>query len=158
MQIGVSGHQDRTGIAWSWVARSVRSELANLQGVSKVLSSLATGSDQVFACAAIDLHIPVVAVLPVEGYERYFKGRELANYQLLLEQCEVIQLTCKGDPEHAFFNAGKFVVDNTEMLFAIWDGQAAEGLGGTADIVSYALTHSRKIIHLNPITQEVIVI
>lgn len=122
---------------------------------SKAYSSLATGSDQVFAEAAINLEIPVVAVLPFEGYERYFRGSDLADYRRLLAQCEVIQLGWKGDPERAFFEAGKFVVENCEMIFAIWDGEGAEGLGGTADIVAYASRLSRKIIHIDPIAQRI---
>jgi hypothetical protein len=58
----------------------VRSQLSNFMEASKAYSSLATGSDQVFAEAAINLEIPVVAVLPFEGYERYFRGSDLADY------------------------------------------------------------------------------
>ena len=87
MQIGVSGHQDRGGINWSWVAQAVQNQFKNLQGVTKALTSLAAGSDQVFARAAIDEQIPVLAVLPIEHYEDYFHGDDLINYRLLLKQC-----------------------------------------------------------------------
>jgi len=155
MQIGVSGHQTRPAIDWHWVARVVRSELAKAGEVAKALTSLAPGSDQVFANAAISLGIPVVAVLPLEGYERYFQGEGLADYRRLLGRCEQIQLGWKGEPERAFFEAGKFIVDSCDVLFAIWDGAASEGLGGTADIVDYALAKSRRIIHINPIAKKV---
>lgn len=155
MQIGVSGHQDRSGIDWSWVPQSLRIQFKNLRGVTKALSSLAAGSDQVFARVAIDQQISVLAVLPVEGYEHYFHGVDLTNYRSLLAQSDVIQLNSKGDAGRAFFEAGKFIVDNTDILFAIWDGQAAEGFGGTADVVAYALKCSRKIVHINPIAKEV---
>jgi hypothetical protein len=155
MHVGVSGHQHRPGIDWSWVNRAVRSQLSNFMGATKAYSSLATGSDQVFAEAAIHLKIPVVAVLPLEGYERYFEGSDLADYRRLLAQSEVVQLGWNGDPERAFLEAGKFVVENCEVLFAIWDGEGAEGLGGTADIVAYASRLSRTIIHINPIAQRI---
>ena len=155
MHVGVSGHQRRPGIDWSWVSGAVHSQLSNLVGVTKAYSSLATGSDQVFAETAINLKIPVVAVLPLEGYERYFRGADLADYRRLLDLCEVTQLGWKGDPERAFLGAGKFIVENCDVLFAIWDGESAEGLGGTADIVAYASRLSRTIIHIDPITQRI---
>jgi hypothetical protein len=155
MQIGVTGHQERPGIDWLWVAQTVHAELARADRVTKALSSLAAGSDQVFATAALSLGIPVLAVLPLEGYERYFHGEGLANYRQLLDKCESIQLTWKGAPERAFFEAGKYVVRHCDTMFAIWDGAPAEGLGGTADIVHYAAKCGRRIIHINPLARRV---
>ena len=155
MRIGVSGHQQRPGIDWSWVAYAVRSVLTKAHDVTKAYSSLAVGSDQIFADAAIALGIPVVAVLPLAGYERFFQGEGLAEYRRLLNQCEPIQLTWDGDSEGAFFEAGKFVVEHSDTLVAIWDGAASEGLGGTADIIDYASMRSVKIIHINPIAKKI---
>jgi|SRR5258705_9906335 len=133
MQVGVSGHQHRAGIDWSWVAQAMRAQLSNLRQAKRIFSSLATGSDQIFTEVAIGFGLPATAVIPLEGYERYFQASDLAAYRRLLAQCDVVQLDWKGEPEQAFFNAGKFVVENCETLFAIWDGAEAEGLGGTAD-------------------------
>jgi len=156
MNVGVTGHQERSGIRWSWVQRAIRIELSNAGYVQKALSSLAAGSDQVFAQVAITLGIPVVAVLPLEGYERFFNGPTLANYRRLLRRCEVMQLTWKGDPERAFFEAGKFIVDNCDMLFAVWDGARAEGLGGTGDVVSYANRKNRHVVDIDPFKKAVL--
>jgi hypothetical protein len=156
MNIGVTGHQHRAGIDWPWVKQAIRAQLANLRSAKRVFSSLATGSDQIFAEVAIGLSLPVTAVVPLEGYERYFEaGDDLAGYRRLLAQCDIIQLDWKGDPERAFFDAGKFVVENCETLFAIWDGGEAEGLGGTADVVDYAAKHARKIVHIDPIAKTI---
>jgi hypothetical protein len=155
MQVGITGHQEREGIQWSWVDAAVRVELRKLTNVQKAFSSLAAGSDQVFAEAAIGLRIPVVAVMPLEGYERFFDGAALTNYQRLLGECQVIQLRWNGDPEQAFFEAGKFIVDQCDLLFAVWDGASAEGLGGTGDVVSYARQKHRPVMHINPLTHTV---
>ena len=40
------------------------------------------------------------------------------------------------------------------MCFLRWDGTASEGLGGTADVVGYAKSFGRVIIHINPVTAE----
>lgn len=93
--------------------------------------------------------------MPFEGYSRLFEGRALSEYLRLLAQCEVIQLQWDGDSERAFFEAGKFIVDDCDLLFAVWDGAVAEGLGGTGDVVDYAQTKACPILHINPITENV---
>jgi hypothetical protein len=157
MKVGVTGHQAREGIEWSWVERIVRAELIKLGRIDKAFSSLAAGTDQLFAKAALHLSIPVTAVIPIEHYEQFFEGEALANYFRLLALCD--QLALKGpvdDPDKAFFAAGTFVADSCDLLFAVWDGQPAEGFGGTADIVDYARRVHRRVLHINPITQAVI--
>jgi hypothetical protein len=155
MKIGITGHQKREGIQWPWVRETICAELCRVGNVTQALSSLAAGSDQEFADAAISLGIPVMAVIPLEGYERFFKGLDLLSYQQLLNQCKIVQLRWQGDPEHAFFEAGKFIADQCDVLFAVWDGEKAEGLGGTGDIVDYARQNKRPIIHIEPFSMTV---
>ncbi len=155
MKVGITGHQEREGIEWPWVADAIRRELARIENVQKALSSLAAGSDQVFAEVALSLGIGLVAVVPLEGYERFFQKRSRENYQRLLDASEVVRLGWRGEPELAFFEAGKFIVENCDELFAVWDGQSAEGLGGTGDVVTYARRVGRPIIHINPCTETV---
>jgi hypothetical protein len=50
----------------------------------------------------------------------------------------VTRLDYAEPTEEAFLAAGKSVVDNCQVLIAVWDGKPARGLGGTADIVRYA--------------------
>jgi hypothetical protein len=155
MRVGITGHQEREGIQWPWVRHTVRVELNKLKDVRGTFSSLAMGSDQLFAEVAIDLGLPVTAVLPLEGYERFFREGGLLNYRRLLGQCERMQLRWKGDPKRAFFEAGKYIVNQCDYLFAVWDGAPADGLGGTGDVVDYAQRKHRPTIHINPITEVV---
>jgi len=157
MKVGVTGHQAREGIEWSWVERVVWAELIKSGRIDQAFSSLAAGTDQLFAEAALHLSIPVTAVIPLEHYEQFFKGAALADYVRLLALCD--RLTLKGpadDPDKAFFAAGTFIVDSCDLLFAVWDGEPAEGFGGTADIVDYARRVHRRVLHINPITEAVI--
>lgn len=151
MKIGITGHQEREGIDWSWVKDTISAELRSLSKVDQALSSLAAGSDQVFAGAAISLGIPVTAVIPLDGYEQFFKGSSLAVYRRLLSQCKIVHLTGERDPEKAFLKAGQFIVDQCDLLMAVWDGGKADGKGGTGDIVEYAHEVGRTVIHINPI-------
>jgi hypothetical protein len=155
MQVGITGHQQRQGIDWHWVEATLCVELSKLQGVKEALSSLATGADQAFARAAISLGIPVVAVIPVRNYERFFTEIDRIEYEHLLQKSRVKDLGWTGEDQVGFFSAGRFIVDHTDLLFAVWDQQSSRGIGGTGDVVRYARNISRKIIHLNPITRRV---
>jgi hypothetical protein len=123
--------------------------------VKKAFSCLAAGSDQVFAEAALSIGLSVVAVIPLDGYEESFDERALANYRRLLRVCEQRELHYCGNAESAFLEAGKFVVTASDLLFAVWDGENAEGLGGTGDVVRYARSLGRPVLHINPITERV---
>lgn len=154
-RVGVTGHQDRDGIDWSWVRRTLREALVTYSA-TEALSSLAQGTDQLFAEVALELDIPVRAIVPLGAYESFFKDSAvLANYRRLLGQARRTDLELHFPPERAFFEAGKFVVDECQVLLAVWDGKPAEGLGGTADIVSYARSRGRPVVWLNPLTMEI---
>jgi len=155
MQVGITGHQQREGIDWNWVEAALYAELGKLSGVQGALSSLAKGADQVFARVAISLGIPVIAVIPVRNYERFFSGTDRTEYECLLQQSHINDLGWTGEDQLGFLSAGKFIVENVDLLFAVWDGHTSRGFGGTGDIVGYASQISKKIIHLNPITRRV---
>jgi len=155
MQVGITGHQERHGIDWRWVETALETEIRKLSDVQAALSSLAKGADQLFANVAISLGIPVIAVIPVERYERFFHGPDRAEYDRLLQKSEVKELGWRGDDQSGFFLAGKFIVEESDLLFAVWDGEKSKGFGGTADVVDYAKQLSKRVIHLNPILQSV---
>lgn len=140
---------------WSWVRRSLRGALVTF-GATEALSALAEGSDQLFAEVAIELKVPVRAVVPFGTYEAFFHDEHvLMNYRRLLGQARRTNLDLHFPPERAFFEAGKFIVDECQMLIAVWDGKPAEGLGGTADIVSYARSRGRQIVWLDPFKAKI---
>ena len=155
MRIGVTGHQTRDEIDWAWVKNMIGVELSKIVNVEQCLSSLAAGSDQVFAEVALDLGIPVLAVIPVLGYERYFRGNDLRRYRRLLHRCKATRLNWLGDDERGFFEAGKTIVEKSDMMFAVWDGRRAEGEGGTGDVIIFALKNAKPIVHINPIDRSI---
>src|ERR1700693_616681 len=106
LTVGIAGHQKRRGLDWNWVNATLRAELLALGGVSRALSSLAAGADQRFAMAALELNIPVTAVLPMSGYERFLRGKDLARYQVLLRAGRRFCLVGPGRPNEAFLPPG----------------------------------------------------
>jgi hypothetical protein len=129
MQVGITGHQERPGIDWEWVSGALLTELGRLRDVTKAFSSLAAGSDQIFARVALAVGIPVVAVIPMDGYERFFAPSARADYETLLQQCEIANLGWTRDDQAGFFQAGKFIVDRSDLLFAVWDGKRSKRTG-----------------------------
>ncbi len=54
-----------------------------------------------------------------------------------------------------FQTLGEILVRQADLLIAVWDGKVANGKGGTADVVSTALTQEKTVIRINPDTLEV---
>jgi hypothetical protein len=51
--------------------------------------------------------------------------------------------------QEAYARAGRQVVDSCDVLIALWDGEPARGVGGTAEIVSYAAKLGRPVCRIN---------
>lgn len=155
-RLGVTGHQAREGLDWDWTREQVARVLREDGPVSEALTSLAVGTDQLFAQEALRLNAPVTAVLPFAGYERCFEAEGLANYRRLLDRCaQTVILERTGSDEEAFLAAGLHIADTCDLLVAVWDGKPSEGLGGTADVVAHAVASGRQIVHLDPFARTI---
>jgi hypothetical protein len=150
MIAGFSGHQDLGDEAKvKWVRYKLERLLPELNIESGCLS-LAAGADQVFAGVLLKKSLPYKAIIPCRRYEETFATKERARYRFLLSKArERMDLDFEAPSEAAFYEAGKRVVEESSLLIAVWDGQRAHGLGGTGDIVRYALQAGRVVIHIN---------
>lgn len=156
MIYGITGHQDRDGIDWHWVRERLADELRTGTPHLRGLSSLARGADQVFAEELLALEGELTAIIPIEAYEAYFEGDDLRNYRRLRSAAAIVNMPGAPDEQAAFLAAGIRVADECEVLLAVWDGEPAQGSGGTADIVSHARSIGRSIVHLQPISRKVL--
>jgi len=155
MNVGITGHQDLRG-AEDWIRETLRQIVLGLK-VQHGLTSLAWGTDQIYAEILQELNLPYTAVIPCSQYESTFSDpKKLHNYSELLHRAQKIETLNFHKPEGiAFYEAGKKVVDGSEKMIAVWDGGKAKNLGGTADAVSYALSKRKEVIHLNPLTKTI---
>jgi hypothetical protein len=138
-KVGFSGHQ---GLP-SGISDRIRSDLA--ERLSELLpvhgyTSLAEGSDQMFARLVTSLGGRFSVIIPCHEYEATFRTPEtLDSYRTLLSGAASAEtLDFSGPSEQAFWTAGKRIVELSDRLLAVWDGLPARGLGGTADVVGYA--------------------
>ena len=120
------------------------------------ISSLAAGADQLFADVVLDQGGELRVILPFEHYADEFTDPEARReYEALLSRArEVVVLPMQSTKEASYLAAGQRVAADAELLIAVWDGDPARGLGGTADIVQHALAIGRPVLHLNPISFE----
>ncbi len=160
LKVGVTGHRKLGGDLARWwfvhahcaVLLDRLRDLARLQGAGVIAySALAVGADQLFAEAAIGLGIPLVGVIPFADYPGDFKGDDLRRFEELLGRCrEVYRLEHRRKSRRAYFEAGKWIVEEVDYLVAVWDGLPAEGVGGTADVVGYARKKGRAVLRIDP--------
>jgi hypothetical protein len=95
-------------------------------------------------------------VIPFQGYERTFRVRQQSQYRFLSSKATAKEvLSTSGTDEDAYLAAGKRVVELSDMMIAVWNGQSAKGRGGTADIVAFADRRQVPLVHINPVDRSV---
>jgi hypothetical protein len=119
--------------------------------VVHLLTSLAEGADRLVARRVLARDGGTIeALLPLRAadYETDFAdGASVEVFRDLLEgstRTEVVP--CTGADRVARYEAaGLAVVDRSEGLVALWDGQPARGRGGTAEVVAHARRLGRPV-------------
>ena len=158
VRVGVTGH--RSIPDESAIARAVDKVLELIRETSpssdgdppliEVVSPIAEGADRIVAHAAIKdpgVRLRVPLPFPKEDYEKDFKTAESrAEFENLLEKaCEVMVLPATPTRNEGYEQVGHYVLDNCDVLIAIWDGEPSRGQGGTAEIVEKARAMGRKL-------------
>ena len=158
MVIGITGHRDLRSEDLSTLEDKVRSifrELINLYPCTplQLLSGLAEGADRLVARVALDEGIEIIAPLPMptDQYIEDFKTTESrAEFKDLLSKA--VQSfpvpTQNKDKQYdetdqsrrqSYVDLGVFIVRNSHILIALWDGLPSVSIGGTASIVGFKL-------------------
>jgi hypothetical protein len=140
--VGMTGHAGLPPSTAELVRAALRVTLRvyvpNLVGVTM----LGPGADQLFARVTLELGGTLHVVQPTTGmqYRDGFEDADArAGYDELYGQASHVHvLEHTESTEQAHMDGGRAVVDRSSVLVAVWDGQPARGLGGTADVVSYA--------------------
>jgi hypothetical protein len=156
LRIGVTGHRKlENEQIISESVKSVLSKLDDMLGSKQkntpysfaVISPLAEGADRLLAREVLNWNsegekpvLETVLPLPEEDYLNDFvEERSKEEFRGLLSRAKsVIVLEKTASCNAAYEQVGHYVVDNCDVLIAIWDGKPAAGQGGTADIVKYA--------------------
>ena len=120
---------------------------------AKLVSSLAEGADVIAAEAALDAGLDLSACLPFppEVYAKDFGPEQWARTAGLIDQARSILSLAdyeSGD-EAGYEMAGDIILGQSDILIAIWDGEAARGRGGTTQVIAEAVARHQPVIHID---------
>jgi hypothetical protein len=132
-----------------------------------ILTPLAEGADQIVAREVLktqDARIEVVLPMLKEDYLETFEFEEgkqrfeelfaEARRPVTLREQRLRDESPESDlgaaRKKAYEDVGRYVVDHCDILIAVWNGEPAQGQGGTAEIVSYAEKKKRTVIVIHP--------
>jgi hypothetical protein len=158
MRIGITGHQRlRNPIDVEWVKREIETLLRSVTEPFVGITSLATGVDQLFAAAVLHNGGSLEAIIPHPKHERSLKKKDRTSYRRLRDRAaKICILASKESIEQCYLEAGRTVVDSSDLIIAVWNGKLAAGSAGTANIVKYARQKQKKTVHINPDLHTVI--
>jgi len=155
--LGITGH--RSGISdevytklFGYIKNMIEKESISIK---TIISSLADGADRVVAKHMLEeYNAKLIVSLPFEQYEyqKDFSEDSQEEFQSFLSKSDRVYTISSLDAiskDEAYLKAGEYVVDNCDILIAIWDGEDAKGVGGTGDIVAYAEQCKKPILYIN---------
>jgi len=124
-----------------------------------LLSSLAEGADRLAAYEVLGLPAGILhAVLPLAppDYEEDFPDpASRAEFRDLLASAADIEILAPGPSrDEAYRAAGFRVVDDCDIVLAVWDGRPTNGTGGTAETVAYARDRGKPLIIIDSLEPD----
>jgi hypothetical protein len=158
--VGFTGHRRLTD--GEGAAKALRSALEQIRretpGEWIARSSIASGGDRLFVREAHALGMSWHAILPMPRAEfaHDFAPSEWPEVEATLATADHVRVIADSDDrEEGYLDCGIETVNEADVLLALWDGDAARGKGGTADIVQYAKSISKPLIIVDAATNEV---
>jgi len=155
IRIGIIGHRFLQLPQQDFVAEQCRRILMQLQeqeprGVV-ACSAIAEGADSIFAQAALKLQLPLEIVLPFIEYELDFAaGKARQNYLLLKAAAtKTTWLPFASRSEDAYAAGMHWMLENSDIVIAVWNGEANKGRGGTSDGVKNIISRGLDWIHID---------
>lgn len=167
-RVGVTGHRwnrlEQADISLlneqvTMVLEQIQRTVKHIDALTSLhlLSPVAEGSDRIVAHAALNLGYTLHCILPFAKtvYEEDFESEaSKQEFRALLEQAQaVLELPNKPTSSEtrntAYTAAGRKVTAESDVLLAIWDGEAARGEGGTGQMVKEAVGQDRLVVWIN---------
>ena len=155
--LSVSGHVDVAPEYKDDIIRHTQSLVRTFRtrypGVDMILmTGLGEGADRIVARAVMELGVHIAPVLPkpIECFKKSFTGRgydsideSIEDFESLLDDdlCYSPCILCdeKTNPDKAYRIQSAYLVKNSHLLIAVWDGRRYGVKGGTYDCVRMAV-------------------
>lgn len=152
--IGAVGHRDLGTFEFE-LRRTVSDALEHLvarhpRSACSVLTSLAEGADRLFVIAATELGLPYDCALPCAPdrfAEDFSTSESRMEFGRLLAGARSVLLPPLGfGKEDGYLWVSDTVLELSDCLVAVWDGEPGRGPAGTADTVARARLRSIPVI------------
>lgn len=127
-----------------------------------MVNSLAEGVDQLAAEAAIEANLIQNLCVPSPFTVKEYKANFMSDvyrdkFDALIKNknisCIISELDCSTDPEHlpaGYEAAADILLDNTDILIAIFDKNREAKTGGSRETVDIALKRDIPVIYIDP--------
>ena len=132
----------------------------------RLVTSLAEGADRIAARAAARLGYELTSPLPFLKEEfcrdfspetsEYEDGRDsVAEFEGLLKASKwpappvVFEIEGDRDDPRVYTHSAQVVMNQSELLIAVWDGEPSAGAGGTAETVEKAMAHGIPVLWID---------
>jgi hypothetical protein len=163
VSVAVTGHC-RLGDAATvrFAAAALHAVLGQLQRAYPqrvvALSGLAVGADTLFAETALAYGMSLEACLACADIsENFAPGPERERFEALVAcSRRVHRLPFVERSNEAYMALGRWLVDSSDLLIAVWNGLPAAALGGSGDVVAYARQCGRPVIHIHTVEKKII--
>lgn len=124
----------------------------------EVLSGLAEGADRLAAEIFLENGASLTAVLPlaIEEYQKDFSASSSLNefQQILSRAKEIISLPPQPNHALAYQVLGEYLLQRSDVLITLWDGQNSTSPGSTGDISTRALSASLPLIWIQAVNHN----
>jgi len=151
LRVGVTGHRSLENE--DMLTRDVRKVLGRIREIAvshggvppviELVSPIAEGTDRLVAREILNdptarLRVPLP--FPKEDYMNDFESAgSKEEFEDLLDRAYKVEvLPTASTRDEGYEQVGIYVLDNCDVLIAIWDGKSSRGQGGTAEVVARA--------------------
>lgn len=140
--IAVTGHVNVSEEIADWLCSTLSRRLPELIGSGRLrgITCLAKGPDQLFASVILTLSGSFEVILPARDYQRrMIEAGDGETFQSLLAQASTVRtMPFEVSSRAAYLAASEAMLIKCDLLLAVWDGQASQRIGDTADVVRRA--------------------
>ena len=118
----------------------------------KGVVGMATGTDMWSGWIFVKVGVPFIAACPYQGQERKWREDQQRSYRDLLSKADELLFlydppTSDRDAAEKLQKRNEWMVDNSDVLLAVWDGVRK---GGTWNCIKYAEKVGRPWVRIDP--------
>lgn len=148
MRIAITGHRpNKLGSEYDGVGpysnaiRRALQDVINIHKPTQLITGMALGVDMLWAEAGILNKVPFTAAIPCAGQDSVWPPKSRERYRLITSNplCTIHFVSMKPYTPECMQARNIWMVDNSDMLIAIWDGSS----GGTKNCYDYAANQYR---------------